>query len=195
MDFFKYIGGILDKFTAKQRITVLAILLFSGAVMLLGPSLIDNLSYDRQELLSSLSAKRNEVLNLQSSVDSLNSVIRNNQRKCTNEIAQREVEFNEIIDKMRRSSETLSRKLVYNSIERFPGRDSSLIMLDLRSSEIPLDSIALDSSILVPDIKTEGQIPEPEKNLLVQPKNKTILGKIMDRVLGSTHRTYPEPLP
>jgi hypothetical protein len=123
----------------------------------------------------------------------LNSVIRNNQKKCTNEIAQREVEFNEIIDRMRRSSEILSRKVVYNSLERFTEKDSSLIMLDLRSSEIPLDSIVLDSSVLATDTKTEGQNPNPEKNLLTQPKDKTILGKIMDKVLGFTHRTYPEP--
>lgn len=101
MDMFKYISEILKQFTAAQKTLALLMLLLSIILMTLGPKMIDAMSIDNTEYKSKVDRQTVEITNLQMTVDSLDAKIRNGQRQCTNEIAQREAEFIAMLDELK----------------------------------------------------------------------------------------------
>lgn len=101
MDMFKHISEILKQFTAAQKTLALLMLLLSIILMTLGPKMIDAMSIDNTEYKSKVDRQTVEIVNLQMTVDSLDTKIRNGQRQCTNEIAQREAEFISMLDELK----------------------------------------------------------------------------------------------
>ena len=101
MEMFKYISEILKQFTAAQKTLALLMLLTSIIMVSLGPKLIDALSIDSTEYKSKVDRQTAEIKDLQVTVDSLDTKIRNGQRQCTNEIAQREAEFIAMLDELK----------------------------------------------------------------------------------------------
>jgi hypothetical protein len=97
---FKYLSNILEKFSMAQRITVLTMLLFSTIIVTLGPTLIDSLTQDTEELRGIIETQSSELRILRKDVDTLNIVIRNNQRECTDQIIEREKEIMALIDEL-----------------------------------------------------------------------------------------------
>jgi hypothetical protein len=82
------IGEILEKFTSRQRIIALLVLLLSVVIISLGPDLIQN--NDCKEVLQQIESQRGELLRL-------NSEIIDVQTRCTNERLKREQEISGIL--------------------------------------------------------------------------------------------------
>ena len=120
---FKYVSEILKQFTAAQKTLALLMLLTSIIMISLGPKLIDALSIDSTEYKSKVDRQTAEIKDLQVTVDSLDTKIRNGQRQCTNEIAQREAEFIAMLDELKGDmNKTSTSRLVRKTV--VPVRES-----------------------------------------------------------------------
>lgn len=120
---FKYVSEILKQFTAAQKTLALLMLLTSIIMISLGPKLIDALSIDSTEYKSKVDRQTAEIKDLQVTVDSLDTKIRNGQRQCTNEITQREAEFIAMLDELKGDmNKTSTSRLVRKTV--VPVRES-----------------------------------------------------------------------
>lgn len=97
---FKYISEILSKFTQKQRIVALSILLFSIIIISIGPKITESLTYNDEELKTRIQSQTNQILELNKRIDELNYQVINNQKECTNEIVRREAEILDMISEI-----------------------------------------------------------------------------------------------
>jgi peptidoglycan hydrolase CwlO-like protein len=95
---FKYISSILAQFTSGQKIIALSLLLLSIVFVTLGPSLVNTITLDRDELTQDLKNKEVRIKKLESDIDTLSEKIRNNQMECTDQITLREKNFIRMLD-------------------------------------------------------------------------------------------------
>lgn len=109
---FKYISQILSKFTQGQRILALCILLVSITFIMVGPKIINSLTYDDTELKTQLTEKTNEINQLRKDVAELNTRVQQTQMECTDRVFQREQEILKMIEDLqnRAASCTLPKK-------------------------------------------------------------------------------------
>ena len=108
---FKYISEIIGKFSMTQRITALVVLLIAITTITLGPSILDAVSQDNEELYLKVERQRRQLILLSNEVDSLTFVIRKNQRDCTNQIIEREEEIYAQLDRLERELRSRNRNL------------------------------------------------------------------------------------
>lgn len=108
---FKYISEIIGKFSMTQRITALVVLLITITTITLGPSILDAVSQDNEELNLKVERQRRQLILLSNEVDSLTFVIRKNQRDCTNQIIEREEEIYAQLDRLERELRSRNRNL------------------------------------------------------------------------------------
>ena len=108
---FKYISEIIGKFSMTQRITALVVLLIAITTITLGPSILDAVSQDNEELNLKVERQRRQLILLNNEVDSLTFVIRKNQRDCTNQIIEREEEIYAQLDRLERELRLRNRNL------------------------------------------------------------------------------------
>ena len=108
---FKYISEIIGKFSITQRITALVVLLIAITTITLGPSILDAVSQDNEELNLKVERQRRQLTFLSNEVDSLTFIIRKNQRDCTNQIIEREEEIYAQLDRLERELRSRNRKL------------------------------------------------------------------------------------
>ena len=108
---FKYISEIIGKFSMTQRITALVVLLIAITTITLGPSILDAVSQDNEELNLKVERQRRQLILLSNEVDSLTFVIRKNQRDCTNQIIEREEEIYAQLDRLERELRLRNRNL------------------------------------------------------------------------------------
>jgi len=80
-----------------QRIIALLVVLLSVIVITLGPSLINSITLDGDELWTTINKQKTQITELQDETFRLNQVIRDNQLECTNQIIDRE---REILEKL-----------------------------------------------------------------------------------------------
>ncbi len=95
---FKYISDIISQFSTGQKIIALLILVLSIIIITLGPSLIDAINVDKEEMKSIILEKSKKIDDLNKEVDTLQKKIRDGQIICTNEIFQREKNFIQMLD-------------------------------------------------------------------------------------------------
>ena len=108
---FKYISEIIGKFSMTQRITALVVLLIAITTITLGPSILDAVSQDNEELNVKVERQRRQLILLSNEVDSLTFVIRKNQRDCTDQIIEREEEIYAQLDRLERELRSRNRNL------------------------------------------------------------------------------------
>ena len=108
---FKYISEIIGKFSMTQRITALVVLLIAITTITLGPSILDAVSQDNEELNLKVERQRRQLILLSNEVDSLTFVIRKNQRDCTDQIIEREEEIYAQLDRLERELRSRNRNL------------------------------------------------------------------------------------
>ena len=108
---FKYISEIIGKFSMTQRITALVVLLIAITTITLGPSILDAVSQDNEELNLKVERQRRQLILLSNEVDSLTFVIRKNQRDCTDQIIEREEEIYAQLDRLERELRLRNRNL------------------------------------------------------------------------------------
>jgi multidrug resistance efflux pump len=120
---FKHISEILKQFTSAQKTLALLMLLLSIILMTLGPKMIDATSIDNTEYKSKVDRQILEIKDLQMTVDSLDTKIRNGQRQCTNEIAQRESEFIAMLDELKYDMNKTSTSKIIRKPDVVPVRE------------------------------------------------------------------------
>jgi TolA-binding protein len=97
---FKYIADIIGKISVTQRVMALSLLLSSIIILTLGPSLLDSMTQDNEELNIKVNRQRTQIIQLSNELDSLNYLIIRNQRECTNRIIEREEEIYNDLDRL-----------------------------------------------------------------------------------------------
>ena len=95
---FKYISDILSKFTPRQRINALVILVLTITAISIGPKIADTLLYDNDELELKVERQKKEIKELSDRVTVLNTTVLKNQEECTNTILSKEREILEVIN-------------------------------------------------------------------------------------------------
>lgn len=90
---FKYISEILSKFTQRQRIVALSILLFSIIIISVGPKITESLTYNDEELKIRIESQNTQIIELTKRINELNTQVILNQRECTDKMVQRESEI------------------------------------------------------------------------------------------------------
>jgi len=94
---FKYISEILAQFSTSQKIIALCLLLLSITIITLAPILIKS----DKELKNEIEIKNKKISDLEIDLYEKHSRIREEQKKCTNEILEREKEFIDMLDRLR----------------------------------------------------------------------------------------------
>jgi hypothetical protein len=97
---FKYISEILSNFSDNQRIIALVVVLLSITTILIGPKVVQSMTYDDSEMQLKVSSQNKELIMLNERVNELTSQIITNQRECVNEIIRRESEILEMINEI-----------------------------------------------------------------------------------------------
>ena len=98
---FKYISEILSQFTKTQKVMALLMVLTTITIITIGPSLIDSITTDKEELELKITKQTQRITSLENQVDTLDSKIRESQKSCTQEIYTRENEFIQMLDEIR----------------------------------------------------------------------------------------------
>jgi TolA-binding protein len=116
---FKYISEILSKFTQRQRIIALSILLFSIIIISVGPKITESLTYNDEELKLRIESQNNQIVQLNNRIDELNNQVIENQRECTNEMVKRENEILTMISDIENYTNKMKNETrVVNSMSR-----------------------------------------------------------------------------
>jgi len=116
---FKYISEILSKFTQKQRIVALCVLLLSIIIISVGPKITESLTYNDEELKIRIESQNNQIIQLHNRIDELNNQVIENQRECTNEMVKRENEILSMISDIENYTNKMKNETrVVNSMSR-----------------------------------------------------------------------------
>lgn len=86
----KYFSQILSKFTQRQRMLVLILLLFGVIIIGIGPKVIKVVTHDDKNLTKRIEEQKLEIDKLNISVIDLNQKIRQSETNCTDKIIERE---------------------------------------------------------------------------------------------------------
>lgn len=104
---FNYIEGVLKRFSARQRILVLILILCTIITVNAVPKIITAMTYDNVELTKKVQTQafineslNKDVTNLNNEVAELNKKIRDNQMDCTNMLLNREKEILEQLSRL-----------------------------------------------------------------------------------------------
>ena len=90
---FQYVSEIVSKFTQKQRILALCLVLLSITLVFLGPDLINKFGGDVNQLNTKLREKDREIDSLNAKILLINHSMVDNEQNCTNRLIQREREI------------------------------------------------------------------------------------------------------
>jgi len=135
---FKYISEILSKFTQRQRIVALSILLISIIIISVGPKITESLTYNDEELKLRIESQNNQILELNKRVNELNSQVISNQRECTDEMVRRETEILEMLTDMETHTNKMKNETrILNSMSRRTVQISSEDTLERVMAMVP----------------------------------------------------------
>jgi TolA-binding protein len=152
----QYISGILSKFTQKQRITALILLLISIVIITLVPKWISTLSPDTKESQLILKQQDTHIKNLSNQIDTcnlkitkLNKQIIQNQQECTDNIIKREQEIWKEIDALENQMKI---KQIIKSTPKKVKLDSCEPHVELKmviQNEPPIQVVNNDNSLII----------------------------------------------
>jgi len=95
---FKYIAEIIGKLTPGQRLFGLISILFAVVILTITPTIVKAISNDPEVYKKEIKDKDRRISELDKTIDSLDSRIRSDQRKCTDNLAAQDIEFNNMLD-------------------------------------------------------------------------------------------------
>lgn len=124
---FKYVSEILSQFTQTQRILVLLFLLLSIITLYLGPTYLNTVTLDNDELNTELNNQKTINFKFKNSIDSLNQKLIDNQINCTNKIIERETEILGLIDGITRKMN--GTKMGYRTVNKTNVSDTSDVIV------------------------------------------------------------------
>lgn len=137
---FKYISEILSQFTKTQRVMALLMVLTTITIITIGPSLIDSITTDREELELKITKQTQRITSLENHIDTLDWQIRESQKSCTQEIWARENEFIQMLDEIRleafkyKVSTKTNENIVVNR-KKSTGDDENVMMMEMPRQE------------------------------------------------------------
>ena len=135
---FKYISEILSKFTQRQRIVALSILLISIIIISVGPKITESLTYNDEELKLRIESQNNQIGELNKRVNELNLQVISNQRECTNEIVRRETEILQMLTDIETHTNKMKNETrILNSMSRRTVQISSEDTLERVMAMVP----------------------------------------------------------
>jgi hypothetical protein len=133
---FRYISQIIAQFSTPQKIIALSLILLSIVIITVAPSLID----DKSELEDEIVTKNEKIKELEINLNHKDSLIRREQKNCTNQIIEREKEFISMLDYLSNKAKRDNNKVIsQTNTESFPikvMRDSVLTSTPSHSSTI-----------------------------------------------------------
>jgi hypothetical protein len=133
---FRYISQIIAQFSTPQKIIALSLILLSIVIITVAPSLID----DKSELEDEIVTKNEKIKELEINLNHKDSLIRREQKNCTNQIIEREKEFISMLDYLSNKAKRDNNKVIsQTNMESFPikvMRDSVLTSTPSHSSTI-----------------------------------------------------------
>jgi len=145
---FKYISEILSQFSMSQRIVALLVVLFSIVIITLGPSFINTITLDEDELWSTINKQKTELQELQNETSRLNKVIRDNQLECTNQIVDREREILEklaILENNMKNMQSQKRTMMVDTVNsgkrviQLPDRSIEMMMTGIKDLKLEIN--------------------------------------------------------
>jgi TolA-binding protein len=155
---FKYISEIIGKFSITQRITALVVLLIAIITITLGPSILDAVSQDNEELNLKVERQRRQLILVSNEVDSLTFIIRKNQRDCTNQIIEREEEIYAQLDRLERELRFRNRNLsMITSDTIVASRQTKVIDNSMDDMMNGIKKIKKDIKVHVEECKENGE--------------------------------------
>lgn len=114
---FKYISDIIAQFSTPQKIIALSMILLSIVIISIAPSLID----DKADLKNEITEKKSKIKILEDDLRYKDSLIRNEQKNCTDQILQREKEFISMLDYLSNKAKKEDNKIIsQTNMESFP---------------------------------------------------------------------------
>ena len=137
---FKYISEILSQFSKTQRVMALLMVLTTITIITIGPSLIDSITTDREELELKITKQTERITSLENHIDTLDWQIRESQKSCTQEIWARENEFIQMLDEIRaeafkyKVSTRTNENIVVNR-KKSNGDDENVMMMEMPRQE------------------------------------------------------------
>ena len=138
---FKYISEILSQFTKTQRVMALLMVLTTITIITIGPSLIDSITTDREELELKITKQTERITSLENHIDTLDWQIRESQKSCTQEIWARENEFIQMLDEIRaeafkyKVSTKTNENIVVNRKKSNGNDDENVMMMEMPRQE------------------------------------------------------------
>jgi hypothetical protein len=137
---FKYISEILSQFTKTQRVMALLMVLTTITIITIGPSLIDSITTDREELELKITKQTERITSLENHIDTLDWQIRESQKSCTQEIWARENEFIQMLDEIRAEAfrykvSTKTNENVVVNRKKSTGDDENVMMMEMPRQE------------------------------------------------------------
>jgi hypothetical protein len=117
----------------------LLMLLTTITIITIGPSLIDSITTDREELELKITKQTERITSLENHIDTLDWQIRESQKSCTQEIWARENEFIQMLDEIRSEAfrykvSTKTSDVVVNR-KKSTGDDENVMMMEMPRQE------------------------------------------------------------
>lgn len=154
---FNYISEILKNFTSAQRILALLILVCTIVIITLGPSFIDSNTNNCGELLIRVKSQEEQIVQLNTRVNELNTQLLNSQKECTDNLVAKQKEIIDIVNGLIKDAES-SDKPKKSMITRRPastdeGSDGTSEMV-LESAPPPPQPVKTDNTEMIKKLKT-----------------------------------------
>lgn len=130
---FQSISDILSKFTQRQRIVALLLLLFSVILISVGPQLIDSWKGGvPDEYKEVIQTQNQQIRDLQIELGGLNTQLVSSFQQCTDRVIQREREIAEMIDTIIKSNSNryISMMMVEDTSSILPSAPPSPIYIN-----------------------------------------------------------------
>lgn len=142
----KYIKDILTTITPGQRLFALVFLLVAITLMTVGPKLFDSFTMDHDELNIKVNRQKTEIIELNSRVGELTQQVLDNQRSCTNNLIEKELEILGIITsieiELERGHNTVTK------IEKRPETSNRMVRRLPSSTEDTIQVAYLEASVI-----------------------------------------------
>ena len=135
---FKYISDIISKFTQKQRVVALSLLLVTILLMTNGVKIIQLFFHDDTELYSRLELQKKDIDKMSKDYSELNEKYRKSEMSCTDKVIQREKEILEKINELQKNTQSSQLQQVPASGEvAFAREDTIQVREEVRYKRVP----------------------------------------------------------
>jgi pentose-5-phosphate-3-epimerase len=159
MSYLSEIPKILSQFSKGQKIIALLMLLLTISIITIGPSFVSTITTDRSELEKRIDDKDKKITKMEVDINSMDSVIRTNQRSCTNSIVERENEFVLMLEELKKDAKisdkiNLQEKTKIVMVNESYNPNDTVLMMTVRPEPVPVVKTISKKSNMVSKIES-----------------------------------------